>query len=105
MLMGADNLNWHRWLARGAMSAVTLSLLACAGTGGNPVATACPAATWWDVRSQAQAGDVPLTAHDGEVVFVAARPSVTLPVSKVPGAAQARCGAGELRAHRQGVGG
>ena len=83
MLMSADCLNGRRWLARGAMSAAMLSLLACTGTGGNYVATACPTATWWDVRSQAQAGDVPLTTPDGDVVFVAARPSLTLPVAKV----------------------
>ena len=83
MLMSADCLNGRRWLARGAMSAAMLSLLACTGTGGNQVATACPTATWWDVRSQAQAGDVPLTTPDGDVVFVAARPSLTLPVAKM----------------------
>lgn len=81
--MSVDSLNWHRWLVRGAMSAAMLSLLACAGTGGNQVATACPTATWWDVRSQALAGDVPLTTPDGELVFVPAQPSLTLSVSKV----------------------
>ena len=35
------------------------------------------------VVGRAKPGDVPLTTPDGELVFVAARPSVTLPVSKV----------------------